>query len=186
MRNRLFWWRRFAEHQSSMLWSFSENTHNSRTTWYIWIRFCILICFILPSLWHAKRCRGFAKHHFGRSWSFSENDHNSWTARYIVIKVCICMYDIDCRKLTCVTAFFDRRCFAEHQSSRSWPVCENAHNSWTTRCIWIKLHACFFNIVQRLLCKTVTRLGFPYFTITICFVCKIWLTFVHVWRCFSI
>ena len=38
------------------------------------------------------------------------------------------------------TTLFDEQGFAEHQFSRSWPGSENAHNSWTTWFIWIKLH----------------------------------------------
>ena len=34
--------RGFAEHQSSLLWSVSENAHYSRTIWDIWIKFFIL------------------------------------------------------------------------------------------------------------------------------------------------
>ena len=43
MCNSLFDGRGFAEHDFSRLWSVSENAHNSRTAWYIWIKFCILI-----------------------------------------------------------------------------------------------------------------------------------------------
>ena len=35
----------FAELQSNLSWSVSENAHNSETTWYIWIKSCILIDF---------------------------------------------------------------------------------------------------------------------------------------------
>ena len=30
----------------------------------------------------------------------------------------------------CVTTFFDEQAFAEHRSSRSWPVSKSAHNSY--------------------------------------------------------
>ena len=48
------------------------------------------------------------------------------------------------KPLTCITAFFDGCGFANYQSSRSWSVSENAHSSWTTWYIWIKMHTCVF------------------------------------------
>ena len=58
----------------------------------------------------------------------------------------------------CVTVFFDGRGFAEHQTSRSCSVSEIAHKSWITWYIWIKCCSLvYFNIVQPVVCKTVTR-----------------------------
>ena len=48
------------------------------------------------------------------------------------------------KPLTCITAFFDGCGFANYQSSRSWSVSENAHSSWTTWYIRIKMHTCVF------------------------------------------
>ena len=67
----------------------SKNAHNSWTTWYILIKFCIrthgniaqpLTC--VPSFFDG---RGFAEHQTGRSWWVSENVHNCWTRWYIWI-----------------------------------------------------------------------------------------------------
>ena len=41
--------RGFAERQSSLLWSESENPYKSWTLWDIWINFCILIYLIFPA-----------------------------------------------------------------------------------------------------------------------------------------
>ena len=40
-----FYGHEFAEQLSSMLWSVSENPHDSRTLWDIWIKLCLLIYF---------------------------------------------------------------------------------------------------------------------------------------------
>ena len=87
MWHHIFKWRGF---QSSLLWSVSENPHNSWTLWDIWIKFCIqyLFILILSSHWYAKWWQGLAEHHFGRSRYF----HNSWTAWYMLIKFCILIH----------------------------------------------------------------------------------------------
>ena len=55
--NQLFGERGFAERQSSLLWSFSENAHDSWTLWDIWVKFCIhlFIYLILSNHWYTKK-----------------------------------------------------------------------------------------------------------------------------------
>ena len=48
--------------------------------------------------------------------------------KMIIIKFRIHMYANIVQQLTCVTAYFDGRGFAEHQSSWSWSVSETFHN----------------------------------------------------------
>ena len=65
----------------------------------------------------------------------------------------------------CILTFFShwyakrRRGFTEHHFGWSSSFSENVHNSWTTWYFWFKFCILtYFNIVQPLVCKTVTRL----------------------------
>ena len=62
--NSLFWWTRLC-------WASIQPAHNSWATWYIWIKFCILIYFNIVQP-YAIWWWGFAEHLFGLSKFFLE------------------------------------------------------------------------------------------------------------------
>ena len=126
--------------------------------------FVYLCILTLSSHWYAKRWQGFTEHHFGRSSSFGENDHNSWTAWYThgifgsnFVYLCI---------LTLSSHWNEKmwQGFTGHHFGLSRSFGENAHNSWTGWYIWFKFCILmYFNIVQPLVWKKVTRLHWASF-----------------------
>ena len=77
MRNHLFDGRGFAEHQSSLLWSVSENPHTSLLLWDIWIEFCMLFYFNIAQPLVYKTVTRVCRASFWPVEVVSENVHNS-------------------------------------------------------------------------------------------------------------
>ena len=93
-----------------------------------------------------------------RPLAVSENVHNPWTQGYILIKFCIHMHVNIPYPLASATTFFHGRGFAEHQHNLLCSVSRNPHISWTLWDIWIKFCILtYFNILQPLVCETLTR-----------------------------
>ena len=84
--------------------------------------------------------------------------YNSWTAWNILIKFCILIHIYIIYRLPYTSLFWwTRLCWASVENLGS--ASENAHNSWTLWYIHFKFCILmYFNIVQPLPCKTVTRL----------------------------
>ena len=147
----------FVEHQSSWLWSVSENAHYSWTTWYI-----CMVCLLNISLAGCGQLVKmlilvnnmvyldgmFVEHQSSWLWSVSENAHYSWTTWYICM---VCLLNISlagCGQLVKMLILVNNTVylygmFVEHQASWLWSVSENAHYSWTT---WYICMVCLLNI----------------------------------------
>ena len=139
--------------------SVSENAYNSWTAWNILIKFCILIhvniIYRLPCITVFFGGRGFAEHQL-KIWDqlvkmlITLEPRSIFTSNFVYL--CTLTLSIHCHAKRW-------RGFAEHHFGRSSSFSENAHNSWTPWYICFKFCILmYFNIVQPLPCKTVTRL----------------------------
>ena len=139
--------------------SVSENAYNSWTAWNILIKFSILIhvniIYRLPCITVFFDGRGFAEHQL-KIWDqlvkmlITLEPRGIFTSNFVYL--CTLTLSSHCHAKRW-------RGFAEHHFGRSSSFSENAHNSWTPWYNHFKFCILmYFNIVQPLPCKTVTRL----------------------------
>ena len=134
--------------------SVSENAYNYWTAWNILIKFCILI-HVNIIYWLPWITVFFAEHQL-KIWDqlvkmlITLEPCSIFTSNFVYL--CTLTLSIHCHAKRW-------RGFAKHHFGRSSSFSENAHNSWTPWYIFFKFCILmYFNIVQPLPCKTVTRL----------------------------